>query len=275
MKQQAGSFLRFQALHHGDAPLVLGNAWDAMSATMLVQAGFAAIGTTSAGIAASLGWPDNEELPVEQLCQAVERMARVIPVPLSVDIESGYYSNELQFRAFIARLLDVGVAGVNIQDACGIDVELIAVSEMERRIECIRNVCERRNQSIFINARTDVFWVSGLAGHSDAGSLAIDRLLAYRGVGADCIFLPGLKDLVLAREMALACALPMNLLAHAGLPDLGELKAYGVSRISLGSGMFRTLYSDFRDTAGRLAATGQFGVLREPALSYEDLNAVH
>lgn len=275
MNAAHAKFEHFCGLHHAATPLLLGNAWDAMSAKLLEDAGFAAVGTTSAGVAASLGWPDNEQLPAEELCAAIDRMARVSTLPLSADIETGYFSDDKRFDALIVRLLDTGIVGVNLQDACGLDVSLIPASEICRRIDRLKTLALRRKQPVFINARSDVYWLDQYAHAPNAKDRALKRLLAYRDAGADGIFLPGLKDLETAREIADACALPLNLLACPTLPPLHELKAFGVSRLSLGSSLFRLLFSNFRRVAKRLAANPTFEWLDEIQLSYSELDSLY
>ncbi len=266
------SFERFRQLHYGDTPLLLGNAWDAVSARILEQAGFLALGTTSAGVAASLGWPDNEKLPIDQLCQAINRISRVVSVPLSVDLECGYVSDNIGLDALIVRLLDAGIAGVNVQDACGLNVNLMPSSEVCRRIDRIKSLTLQRNQPIFVNARTDVYWLKEHARLPGANNTALVRLLAYGQAGADGVFAPGLKDLTVAHEIAEKCRLPMNLLAHPDSPPFYTLRACGVARISLGSALFRYLHGDARRIAAQTAACKAFDWMTQIAWSYEELD---
>ena len=106
----------FRQLHRAATPLVLPNAWDAVSARLFESAGAAAIATTSAGLAWSLGCADGRELPVDEAVGAVARIARVLTVPLSVDIENGYSDDPKAVVEFVRRLLDLGVTGINIED---------------------------------------------------------------------------------------------------------------------------------------------------------------
>src|SRR5450755_2620762 len=81
---------RFRAMHRPGAPFVLGNAWDVASALVLEDAGFEAVGTSSAGLAASLGRVDAEAVALDELVQVVARISAALDVPLSVDVESGF-----------------------------------------------------------------------------------------------------------------------------------------------------------------------------------------
>ena len=100
-------------LHHGPAPLVLPNAWDAASARLVEAAGFPAVATGSAGVAASLGYEDNERAPVEEMLAAAGRICRAVSVPVTVDAEAGY---GLPPDELAARLAAAGAAGCNVED---------------------------------------------------------------------------------------------------------------------------------------------------------------
>ncbi|MGH9521421.1 MAG: isocitrate lyase/phosphoenolpyruvate mutase family protein, partial [Terriglobales bacterium] len=80
----------FRGLHGNTTPLRLPNAWDAASARLFERLGAMAIATTSAGVAWALGYRDGRFLPVNEVIAAATRMARLLTVPLSVDIENGY-----------------------------------------------------------------------------------------------------------------------------------------------------------------------------------------
>ena len=80
----------FRRLHHGPKLLLLINAWDVASARILEAAGVSAIATTSAGIAVSLGYPDGQKISRREMLGVVARMARVVDLPLTADVEAGY-----------------------------------------------------------------------------------------------------------------------------------------------------------------------------------------
>src|SRR5712664_1704290 len=112
----AMSFSVFRKLHAGPAPLMLPNAWDAGTARLIESLGAKAIATTSAGLAWSRGYPDGNALPEDQLIAATRDIARVIRVPLTVDIEGGYSDDPGAVARLVARVLAVGVVGINIED---------------------------------------------------------------------------------------------------------------------------------------------------------------
>src|ERR1700680_1618500 len=88
--EQAVKAERFRAMHHGPGLLVLPNAWDPISARIIVAAGFPAIATTSGGVAWALGYADGEAAPWDEVVAATARIARAVGVPVTADIETGY-----------------------------------------------------------------------------------------------------------------------------------------------------------------------------------------
>src|ERR1700677_5307411 len=110
---------RFRNLHQGPGILLLPNAWDAVSARLIESLGAKAIATTSAGLAWSHGYPDGNALPEDQLIAATRDIARVIRVPLTVDIEAGYSDDPVAVARLVARILVLGVVGINIDERQG------------------------------------------------------------------------------------------------------------------------------------------------------------
>ena len=210
----------FRELHRPGRPLVLPNAWDFASAAALVEAGFAAIGTTSLGVAVANGRPDAEgQTRAETL--ALARRLTVLPGQLTVDIEAGFGDA----AAVAAELAALGVVGINIEDGLG------PVEDQVAAIGAIRTVAP----DLFINARTDTHWLR------DAPDLADTRrrLKAYVAAGADGVFVPGLADPDDIRRVVAEIDAPLNVLALAGGQTVAELGALGVARVSTGSLLFR------------------------------------
>ena len=105
----------FRSLHTNTIPLRLPNAWDAGSARLIESLGAAAVATTSAGMAWTLGYQDGRKVPPEEVIASAARMVRVLKVPLSVDIENGYSDNPKAVATTVMRLVDLGVAGINMR----------------------------------------------------------------------------------------------------------------------------------------------------------------
>ena len=106
----------FRAMHDRSRILVLPNAWDAMSARVIEEAGARAIATTSAGVAFSVGYPDGEAIPRDEMIAAIARIARVVTVPVSADIESGFAHDARELAETVRRVIDAGAVGINLED---------------------------------------------------------------------------------------------------------------------------------------------------------------
>ncbi|MGV9771393.1 isocitrate lyase/PEP mutase family protein [Streptosporangium sp. NPDC003464] len=235
---------RFRALHHGHQPLLLPNAWDHASAAALAAAGFAAVGTTSLGVAAAAGKPDAEQATRAETVALARGIAR-LQVPVTVDIEAGFGGSPAQVADLAEELADAGVAGINIEDGRGRG--LAEVSEQVALIGAIK----QRVPRLFVNARTDPFWL----GAPDALATAVRRVQAYAGAGADGVFVPGAAREREVQALVAAAAVPLNVLIQPQVPP-ARLAALGVRRISYGSLLFRTALRAAVTTALEVAAGG-------------------
>lgn len=109
--------MNFNALHQQNQPLLLANVWDASSAQAAQQAGYQALGSSSAAIAAMLGYEDGEEMSFDELLYIVSRIKAVSELPLSVDLEAGYSATTSHIIDNIQRLAHLGVSGINLEDS--------------------------------------------------------------------------------------------------------------------------------------------------------------
>jgi 2-methylisocitrate lyase-like PEP mutase family enzyme len=256
---------RFRRMHHGPGILVLPNAWDAASARIFEDAGFAAIATTSAGVANSLGYPDGERVPPREMFDAVRRIVRAVSVPVTADLEAGYGD-----AANAARdLIEAGGIGLNLEDS--IRREVRDASEHVERIRAVRRVAEARAVPLVINARTDVYLLE-FGAPERRFEETVRRANLYLESGADCAFVPGYFDADLIGRLAKAIRGPLNILALRGTPPAAELERLGVARVSTGSGPMRASTTFTRDIARDLKQHGTFTSFTGCALSYVDLN---
>ena len=223
---------RFAELHAAGAPLVLYNAWDAGSAKSILAAGAKAIATSSWSVAAAQGFGDGEAIPIEFAERIVGRIAATVDVPVTVDFEGGYSEDDGALAANVSRLLDLGVIGINFEDRIVKGSGLYSVDRQARRVSAIRKAAERKGVSLFINARTDVFFESEDA--AQAMGEALDRARAYAAAGASGFFVPGLVDEALIGRICKGVALPVNVMVMEGVPSNSRLAGLGVRRISYG-----------------------------------------
>jgi 2-methylisocitrate lyase-like PEP mutase family enzyme len=257
----------FRKLHHGAQPLLLPNAWDAGSARLFESLGAAAIATTSAGVAWALGYADGGKLPADAAIGVAVNIARVLKVPLSVDMENGYSDDPATVAETIRRLLDAGVAGINIEDGSQAPRVLVA------KIEAIKNAAAQSGTMLFVNARTDVYLAS-LVEAPQRVDETLARAAIYREAGADGVFVPGLRDGAEIKTIAQGVRLPLNLLAWPGLMPAQELGALGVRRLSAGSGISQMLWGQAETLARDFLEHGRSEALDAGAMAYPRLQGL-
>jgi 2-methylisocitrate lyase-like PEP mutase family enzyme len=230
-KQKAA---RFAQLHLKEKPVVLYNAWDAGSAKAIVAAGAKAIATSSWSVAEAHGYSDGEDIPIALVSQIVGRIADSVNVPVTIDFEGGYSDRDNQLAENIARLIDVGVVGINFEDRVVKGKGLYGIDRQARRIAAIREAAEKKNVPLFINTRTDLFLGEGDNNPAKSVDEALKRAKAYAAAGASGFFIPGLLDATLIEKICDGVSLPVNVMVMEGVPSNARLSKIGVARISYG-----------------------------------------
>ena len=254
MSPQRESIEKFRAQHAPGKLLILPNAWDAASARAAEDAGAEAIATSSAALAWCHGYPDGEAVPPTTLIAAIREIGRVVKVPVSVDSEGGYSSDPAGAASFVAALIDVGAAGINLEDGSA-PPDLLAA-----KIKAIKSGAKAKGADIFINARADVY-LRNLVSDDAKLAEAIRRGHLYRDAGADGLFVPALNDLAGIREVARAVDLPLNSLVQKALPPVATLKAAGVRRVSAGAGISRAAYGAAMRATKMLLDEGKYDAI--------------
>ncbi|MFF8711951.1 isocitrate lyase/phosphoenolpyruvate mutase family protein [Streptomyces sp. NPDC015184] len=235
-----------RALHHdrtpGD-PLVLPGPWDAASARAFADAGFPALATPSAGIAASLGHEDGAT-PAAEMFAAVARIVRAVPasVPVSADVEAGY---GLAPKELVERLLESGAVGCNLEDS--VDGTLVGAERQADRIAAVR---EAAGDLLFVNARVDTY-VHGSPDTADPEAETVRRALLYVAAGADCVY-PILAPPEALPRLAASVPGPLNALALPDGPAPRRLGELGATRITFGPGLQRRALAAVREIAQEL-----------------------
>jgi len=255
----------FHALHR--RVLVLPNAWDAMSARLVEDAGATAVATTSAGVAWSLGVADGDRLDRERAVDLVRRVATAVDVPVTADIESGYAEDPAGVATTVEGVLVAGAAGVNIED--GVPGSLRRIEEQAERISAARRAADTAAVPLFVNARVDTYL---RAAGDPAARLeeTLTRAAAYVAAGADGIFVPGVTDPRTVSALVEGVSVPLNVMAGPGAPDVAAL---GVARISLGSSIAQAAYAVVRLAAREALTTGTYTTLAG-GLDYPELNGL-
>jgi 2-methylisocitrate lyase-like PEP mutase family enzyme len=251
------------ALHTGPG-FLLPNAWDAGSARILEQVGFPAIATTSAGIAWSRGVPDGEALDRDTMLEHVARIVAEVGVAVTADLEAGYADTPDDVGRTVARAVEIGAVGANLEDASR--GELFGIDEAVDRIAAARAAAPRG--TFVLNARTDTYFAGTRA---NVFAETVERAERYLEAGADCVFVPGVVEQDTIRRLAAAIPGPLNVVAGlANSIDVPTLFSLGVKRVSLGGSLARATLSMLDRAARELHDSGTLGFL-DGAMGYADL----
>ncbi len=265
---QKDKAIQFHSLHTRSEILVLPNAWDAASARIFEQAGFAAVATTSSGVAAALGYVDGEQISRDLLVEATKRIASVVTCPVTADIEAGYGDTIEEVLQTVKVIIEAGAVGINIEDSK--QRMLMNIPRHVELLRAIRQLAESMDMPFVINARTDVFLL-GRGNPADYIEEAVRRANAYREAGADCLFPIGLSDTNVIAKLVQAISGPVNILAVSNSPSITELAQLGVARVSFGSGPMRATLGYLRQIAHELLEQGTYTTMNEKAISGAEL----
>jgi 2-methylisocitrate lyase-like PEP mutase family enzyme len=264
---------KLRALHSGPGALLLPNVWDVATSRIIEDAGLPAIATSSAGIAFAQGFPDGQRIPRDRMMSAIAAIAAAVSVPVTADVEAGYGTTPESAGTPARNVIEAGAVGMNFEDATGDPAHPLADLSLHlERIHAIRETASKFDVPLVLNARTDVYLlqVGAPATRYDA---TVKRLRAFRDAGANCVFVPGLRDAATIGRLVADLKCAVNILAGPGSPSVVELSALGVKRISLGSAPMRAAMGFLRQLAEELKGSGTYKSLKD-APSYADMNAL-
>jgi 2-methylisocitrate lyase-like PEP mutase family enzyme len=245
-------------LHKTPPILVLPNAWDGASARIVEAAGFAAVATTSGGVAWSLGYLDGEAAPWEEIVAATQRIARAVAVPVTADIEAGYATTPEQLMRHIADIIAAGAVGINLEDGMPENgMRVRPTADAVERIAAARAAANAAGVPIVINARTDLY----LRNEGDAESRfaeTVARGRAYLAAGADCVYPIGLADPATIGKFVAVVGGPVNVMGRKGMPDVAVLEKLGVARVSTATSLTLATMGLTRQIVEGLKKSGSF-----------------
>ena len=253
----------FRRLHESGC-FVIPNPWDAGSARLLEGLGFAALATTSSGIAWSLGMRDNH-VPLELALERIRAICEATTLPVNADFEGGFAVEPAGVAANVRRALETGIAGVSIEDSTGAEGD--PLFEFSRAVERVRAAAEAvRGTGVLLTARSEGF----IVGRPDLGE-TLKRLQAFADAGADCLYAPGLRRIEDIRQVVEAVApKPVNVLVAGGFTTVAEMRGVGVRRISVGGALARAAWTGFFEAASEIVSVGRFERLGQ-AVAFADM----
>jgi len=215
------------SLHQDKALLKLVNVWDVISAKVVADVpGTTALATASHSIAASYGYEDGENIPLDLVLEAVGRIVASTSLPVTADLEGGYGDAAETVR----RAIGVGVVGANIED------QLKPVAEAARQVEAIMKAADAEGVPDFVlNARTDTYHLGRDRDPADNLAASVERGKAYLDAGAPVVFVPAfLKEEHVVTLVDAFGPQRLSLIAIPGTPPLPRLEELGVARVSFG-----------------------------------------
>jgi 2-methylisocitrate lyase-like PEP mutase family enzyme len=246
---QAAHYERFLALHKQSEAFVMPNVWDGLSALILKNAGFRALATSSAALAATLGRRDGRHAitAAEHLAHA-KLLIGASGLPVNGDFEDGYGQTPDDVAATIHSAIEAGLAGIGVEDTSANPTN--PIRDFDDAVARVRAAADAARGRIVLTGRTDNF----LHGRNDLDD-TIRRLTAFAEVGADVLFAPLPPDMAAVRTIVKSVApKPVNVVVgtKSGTPSVDELSQAGVKRISTGSALYTHLAAQLRTAAAAL-----------------------
>ena len=239
--------------------MLLSNVWNAQSAKISEKLGFKSVGTSSAAIAHSLGYEDGENMPFSDYLFIIENIKKAISIPLSVDLEAGYGSDEKTLTSNISKLASIGIVGINIEDSIVKDNIRTLENELvfSEKLNIISNYIKTNNIEMFVNVRTDTF----LLNCENVMSETLKRIKLYEKFNIDGIFLPCITNQNQIKEIVQNTKLPINVMCMPELPNFDLLKSVGVKRISMGNFINDYIYKNMEQVSARIIEEKSFNDL--------------
>jgi 2-methylisocitrate lyase-like PEP mutase family enzyme len=272
IRAQAQKAEQLRKLHDGPRILLLPNAWDVASACIIEELGFRAIATTSAGIAAALGYPDGQHISRDEMLCMVARIAKAVRVPVTADVEAGYGTTLEDMAETAKAVVAAGAVGMNLEDVTGSDHRShVDLALQVKKIHTTREVAASLGVPLVLNARTDIYLLP-IGPAETRFQRTVERLRAYRQAGADCLFAPGLRDAETIAKLVKSLGAPVNILITTGAPSVRELEKMGVARASTGSGVMRASLGLVRRVGKELLEAGTYSALLEGAVPLAEVN---
>ncbi|MGW4485796.1 isocitrate lyase/PEP mutase family protein [Amycolatopsis sp. NPDC004368] len=263
---------KFRSLH-AEPMVVLPNAWDAGSAAVIAHAGAPALATTSGGVSWALGRGDGQGLTRAEMVAAVRLITAAAEIPVSADVEGGYGPEPADVAATVAEVIAAGAVGVNLEDSRAGTLSLFSPSVQAARLAAGRAAAvEAGLPDLWINARTDVY-LFGIGDPADRFDDVLTRARAYADAGVDSIFVPGLVDLAVLRDLTAASPIPVAVMAGPGAPSVSEFAAVGVRRVTVGTALAQSAYAVALRSTQQLLGDGTYGELGS-AMDFGTLNGL-
>jgi 2-methylisocitrate lyase-like PEP mutase family enzyme len=248
--KQPELYERFRALHEQKGGFIMPNPWDGTSALLLKEAGFQALGTSSAALASAMGRLDGRHaVSREEHLANARLMGGLTGLPINGDFEDGYGASPSDVATTVEAAIAAGLAGIGVEDTSGDPSN--PIREFDDAVERVRQAAKAAKGRILLTGRTDNF----IQGRPDLED-TIKRLVAFAEVGADVLYAPYPPDMAGVRAIVKAVApKPVNIVVGtmSGPVPWAELQKAGVKRVSMGVSLYTRVMGDLRKAARQLA----------------------
>jgi len=243
------------SLHTPGTPLIVVNIWDAVTARIVAESkGVTALATASHAVSFAHGVPDNEGLTVQQALEAARIITGAVRIPVSVDFEKGYAADAAGVHDNVARLIEAGAAGLNIEDSLqAASGPLRDLESSVARIAAARAAADAAGVPLAINARVDAL-VSNPADWAGA----MERANRYLDAGATSIFMLRLPTEGLVERAIRDIHGPVSVISNPTSVSLRKLAELGIARVSFGPGVLGLTLAHLKKAAITLTALGDY-----------------
>jgi 2-methylisocitrate lyase-like PEP mutase family enzyme len=253
---------RFAHLHRQGC-FVMPNPWDAGSARMMAAMGAAALATSSAAHAFTLGRPDMGTVTRDEALEHAAQIIAATDLPVSGDFENGFGDAPEDVAETIRMAGEAGLSGCGIEDTQMVEGNPAygreaAIDRIAAAVEAARDL----GRPFILTARAD-----GVMNGTYDMDEALARVQAFAAAGADCVYIPVLPDVAALDRLMAAVWVPVNVLAVGAMQraTVAKIAAKGVRRISLGSQVARVTHAAIRDVMAPMLESGDFSGLKSAA----------
>ena len=261
----------FLKLHNPKDSLLLPNAWDVSSAILFEQAGFKAIASTSAGVAFVDGFPDGQEIPVENIFSIIQKITNKLNIPFSVDLESGFGNSIDLVLSNIKKVISSGAVGINLEDSVpGLSTELVNISYQQELIQEIYKLKKQTKIPFVINARTDILWLKKVT--NERLKDVVYNCNSYFNCGADCVFVPGNLNINHIEYLTQNIDGHLNILMTPESPSIEKIRNMDVSRVTIGSFLVREVIGYTNHLINTIKDDFNLSNIEKYSSPYKDIN---
>jgi 2-methylisocitrate lyase-like PEP mutase family enzyme len=252
---------------------VMPEVWDVVSARVMADAGFEFIGTSAVSIGWCLGYQISERIATDDLLTVAGRITKGFEPPVVADLEgaSGRSLDEIKYA--VSAALAAGCVGITLSDGGRNGAHgILPIEEMAECVKAVKAATAEARMPAVITISTEAFLL-GAQVHSPFET-TVERSEAYFAAGADCVMVPGMQHVQILEKLAAVVDGPLAIsVSYSPAPDIKAFADIGVSCITFGGSLLRSLLGNMRLKGEELLAFGHFNHL-DKAIPLPQLDAL-